>query len=155
MNVCAQARVVRKIPANMVWVLIDHYVVTVPEPVTAIVKVKRRDGEIETAKPEPTRPSADQAPAMVWTEAALEMAMFPGVIDVKAGIIASLVMANPLAVPMDMRSLGMAFVIAEGCLRTSFVRCFARSTVKGLRTAPRSVAAPEIMATTVGTVLSP
>jgi hypothetical protein len=41
------------------------------------------------------------------------MAMFPRVVEVKASVVASLIMTDPLAVAVHMWGFGMAFLVAE------------------------------------------
>ncbi len=112
MNVSAQTHVISEIPAIVVGVFIDDNVVPVPKPAATVVQIKRRDAEVEAAKPEAARTTSGETPMVTAAEAAGEAAMLPGVIEVEAGIIASGVVSNPLAVVVDVRGLGMAFFIA-------------------------------------------
>ena len=96
----------------MVGIFIDHDLVAVPEPVTAQGKVKGGDAEIEAAKPEAAGAASTDAPDVAAAEASGEAAMFPGMIEVETGVIASGVVSNPSAVVVDVRGVGMAFPVA-------------------------------------------
>jgi len=111
-NVSAQADVISEIPAIVVGIFVDDNIVPVPQPAATVIQIKRRDAEVEAAKPEATGTTSGKTPTVTATEAAGETAMLPGVIEVEAGIIASGVVSNPLAVVVDVRGLGMAFFIA-------------------------------------------
>ncbi len=113
MNVSAQTHVIGEIPAIVVGVFVDDNVVPVPKPVATVVQIKRRDAEVEATKPEAAGPAATDTPDMAPAEAAGEAAMFPRVLEVEAGIIASGVVSNPLAVVVDVRGFGMSLAVFE------------------------------------------
>lgn len=54
--------VVRKIPTNVVRILVNHDVVRIPKPVAAVPKVTGRYAEIKSAEPESGRPPAPEVP---------------------------------------------------------------------------------------------
>src|SRR5215467_1387879 len=92
--------------------------------------IHRCDAEVESPEPEAAGAASDQAPAIGMADAAGEAAVFPGMVEVKAGIVAAGIVADPLTVVMDVRRFGMALLIAE--CRVSFGRMrFGR--VVGLR----------------------
>lgn len=86
-----------------------------PIPIVAVTIVKRRDAKIKAAEPEAFAITASDAPHVSAAKAAFETAMLPRMLQVKAGIVAALIVANPLAVGMDVRRLGVALFI--GILR--------------------------------------
>ena len=100
--------VVGEIPAVVVGIFVDHDLVAVPVPVVAIGEIKRGNAEVEAAKPEAAGAASADAPDVAAAEAAGEAAMLPGMIEVEAGVVASSVVSNPLAVVVDVRSFGMA-----------------------------------------------
>jgi len=58
-DVGTQPHVVGEVPAVVVRVFVDHNLIAVPEPVTAVTHVERCDIEIETSKPEPARTASN------------------------------------------------------------------------------------------------
>ncbi len=110
-----------------------------------VVQIKRRDAEVEATKPEAAGPAATDTPDMAPAEAAGEAAMFPRVIEVEAGIIASGVVSNPLAVVVDVRGFGMSLAVFER--RMGFG--WARRAVSGLWTMVGNVSAADVMAAAV------
>ena len=111
-NVGTQANVVGEIPAIVVGVFVDDDVVAIPQPVAAVAQIKSRDAEVEAAKPEAALTASGKAPAVTSAEAAGEVTVLPGVVEMEAGIVAAVVVSNPLAVVVDVRGLGMAFFIS-------------------------------------------
>ncbi len=78
-------------------------------------QVKGGDAEIEAAKPETAGDlRLSNAPDVTAAEAAGEPTVLPGMIEVKADIIAARVVPDPLAVAMDVRGFGMTFLVVEG-----------------------------------------
>jgi len=81
------------------------------------------------------------------------MAVFPGMVEVEAGIIASGVMADPLTVVMDVRRIGVSLFVAShglgfgGARHRPLDRCRAVfgnvSTANGLAAAMCAVLCPE------------
>src|SRR5215472_10826781 len=108
----------------MIGVVIDDDVVAVPVPIAHIGNIHRCDAEVESPEPEAAGAASDQAPAMGMADAPGEAAVFPGMVEVKAGIVAAGIVADPLAVVMDVRRFGMALLIAEmpGELRADALR---------------------------------
>jgi len=83
---------------------------------------------------------------MAAAEAAGESPMLKGMIEVKAGIVASGVMADPSAVVVDVRGFGMAcFVAAWGRFGRRAMR--RRRTMFGNESATNRVAATTAMVT--------
>jgi hypothetical protein len=105
-HVGAESHVVGEVPAFVVGVVIDHNLIATPIPVVAIGKVKRRDPEVEAAEPKAIGAASGDAPDMASSEAAGESAMLKGLIEVEVGIPSSGVVPDPLAVMVNVRSLG-------------------------------------------------
>lgn len=114
MDVGAQSRVVGEIPAVMVGIFVDYDLVAVPEPVRAQGQVKGGNAESEAAKPETVGPASCNAPDVAAAEAAGEAAMFPGMVEMEARIIAPVIMADPFTVVMDVRSLWVPGFVTAG-----------------------------------------
>ena len=96
----------------MIRVVINHDLIGIPEPVGDIRIIVREDAKVETSEPEAVRTSAFETKNMARPEATREPAVFPGMIQVKAGVIAARVVAHPLTVGMHVWSVWMAFDIA-------------------------------------------
>jgi len=105
----------------------DRDLVCVPEPAVAVTGVEIGHAEKEAAKPETAGTASAQTPDMAAAEAAFEAAVLPGMVEMEAGIVSSGVVAHPLAVAMDVGSLGMAFLIAEGGLCLGLTGCAMKS----------------------------
>jgi hypothetical protein len=58
MHVDTESDVVREIPAEVVWVIVDHDVIVIPIPVIHIGQVERGDAEVVPAEPEAVRSTA-------------------------------------------------------------------------------------------------
>jgi len=143
-NVSSQSRVVGQIPAVVVGVFVDHDLVAVPEPVSGQGQVKRGHAERPTVKPETAGAASANAPYVAAAESAGEMAVLPGMIKMEAGIIAPGVMPDPGAVVVDMRGLGMAFLVMKIGRRVGD-RSMARGrTMLGNKAAANCVAAASV-----------
>ncbi len=105
--------VISQVPAIVVGVFVDHDIVAIPEPVAAVADVEVGDGEAKTAKPEQARSSAAQMPHMPAAEAAGEASMLPGMIEVIVNVIPAGIVADPLAVGMNVGSIGMPHLVVE------------------------------------------
>lgn len=139
----------------MIGVVVDDDIVAVPEPIVAVGDVEGRDTEVESAKPEAAGTATNQAPAMTRADAAFEVTMLPGMVEVEAGIVTSLIVAHPFAVVVYVRGLGVAFAIAKGLLGSSLMRCLMRRTVIGRGTVGGRVTATDLVASAVVAMLCP
>jgi hypothetical protein len=128
MDVSAQPRVVRQIPANVVRVFIDYDRVTIPEPVIAVGKVKRGDIEIEAVEPETLPVPPAQMVDMSMAKAAGKASMFKGMFNAKAFIFRAGIMTDPLIVPVNVRSIGMAGPVHKTVIL--FDRSLVRSVIR-------------------------
>lgn len=141
-DVGAESYVVGEIPAVVVGVFVDYDVIGIPKPVIAEGEIKSRDGEVETAKPETAGATTPDAPDVAAAEAAGEVAVLPGVIEVEAGLVSAVVVPYPPAVVVDVRGFGVTFIVAIGGLGRSFVR----HAMRGRGTMMRNVTATYCMA---------
>ena len=139
----------------MVGIVIDDDVIAGPIPVGNIAQIKGSDAEVEAAKPETARIAAHDAPPVCRSEAAFEVAMLPGMIEVEPGIIASLIVADPLAVVMDVRRFGMAFAVTKGLLGRILMWRLARAGVRGCGAMARYETTAYTVASSVVAMLRP
>src|SRR6202020_1504329 len=92
----------------MVGVFVNDDVVAIPKPVVAESDVIWGDTEVKAAEPETVWASAAEMPDVATAESAGEASVLPGMIEVVVRIVAAGVMADPLAVGVDMRGVGGA-----------------------------------------------
>lgn len=52
MDVGSETFVVRKVPAWVVWIFINYYIVTIPVPAVAIAEIVRSNAKVESSEPE-------------------------------------------------------------------------------------------------------
>lgn len=97
----------------MVGVFVDDDVVVIPKPVVAESDVIRGDAEVEATEPESVWASAAEMPDVATAEAAGEASVLPGMVDVVVRIVAAGVMADPLAVGVDVRGVGVSGAVVE------------------------------------------
>jgi hypothetical protein len=71
----------------------------------------RGDAEVEATEPETVWASAADMPDVATAEAAGEASVLPGMVDVVVRIVAAGVMADPLAVGVDVRGVGAGAVV--------------------------------------------
>ena len=103
----AKANVVGEIPAIVVGIVVDHDLVAVPIPIVAVGIVIGCDAEIEAAEPEAFAIAAGDAPDVAAANAPGEAAMLPDTIEMIVGIIAAGIVADPLVIVVNVRSVGM------------------------------------------------
>jgi hypothetical protein len=114
-DIGSEAGVIREIPAWVIWVVVQHDVIAVPQPIIGVVVVVRRDVPVKAAEPETVAASAFDAVNVVTANFTAEASVFPNVILMVARIVAAGVMADPLIVlSMHVRSFGMAWLVAIG-----------------------------------------
>src|SRR5277367_26683 len=112
-DVGAEAHVVGQVEAVVVGILVDDDLVGAPSPVVAETVVIGEHAEVETAEPEAFPAASFDAEDMAAAEAAGEVSMLPGMIEMVVGIIAACAVAHPFAVGVDVGSVGVTFAIAE------------------------------------------
>jgi hypothetical protein len=112
-GVGSEPRVIREIPAWMVWIVVNHDVVAVPQPIANVVIIVRRDAPIKPAEGEAVTASASKAINVAGANSAAEASVFPRMVKMVVGITAAGIMTDPaIAFSMNVRSFGMAFLIA-------------------------------------------
>jgi len=95
----------------VIGVLEDGDLVVGPIPIVAIGVIHRSDAEVEATEPEARSVTASNVPNVAAAEAAAETAMLPGMIEMVVGIIAAGVVADPLAIVVNVRGFGMALFV--------------------------------------------
>ena len=114
-DIGSEPGVVSQIPARVIWIVIYHDVVAVPQPIVGVVVVVRRDAPVKAAEPEAVAASAFDAVDVVATNFTAEVSVCPYVILMVARVVTARVMADPLIVlSMHVRSFGMAWLVAIG-----------------------------------------
>jgi hypothetical protein len=112
-DICAQANVICQVITDVIRVIVDHDLIRIPSPVVAETNVVLSHAEVETAEPEAAWASSSQPPDVPWAEASPKMSMFPGTIEVIVRIATAGIVANPLAVLVDVGRLRVPGAIAE------------------------------------------
>lgn len=97
----------------MIGILIDDDVIAVPKPVIAESDIHRGYTEVEATEPESTGAASRQVPDVAPTKATREAPVLPGMIDVVVRIVAPGVVADPLAVGMDVRRVRVPALVVE------------------------------------------
>ncbi len=117
MDVNAKTSVVGQVITDVIGIVVDNYVVTVPIPAIAIGNVRSGHREIKVAEVEAVRSAARQMPNVAGAETTSEMAMFPRMIQVIARIVLAGVVTDPL-VSVYVGSIRMSRVFVEMLRRT-------------------------------------
>jgi hypothetical protein len=112
-NIRAEPRVVAQIPADVIRVVIDHNVVTIPEPAIHKAQVVGGDAEIESVEEEPVRTSTSKMPNVAFPNASREAAMLKRTVEMVMRVVAAGVMSNPLIVGVNVGSFGMACLVGS------------------------------------------
>ena len=97
----------------MIGIFVDDDVVAIPEPVATVAEVECANAEVETAEPEAVGAASGEMPDVAAAEASGEVAVFPGMIKMHAGIVAAGVVAYPFAVGVDVRRVGVSGLVVE------------------------------------------
>src|SRR6185503_9193398 len=100
----------------VIGIEINHNIIRIPIPVTAVGVIGGRDAPIPVVESNPVRTSASQSPPVRRTKAASEPAVLERVLHAIPIIIAARVVAYPLVPAIDMRSIGMPLLIGEVAL---------------------------------------
>ena len=98
MNVSAKAHVVSQVPTIVIGIVVEDDLVGIPEPIVAIAVVVRGHAEVGAIEPEARGRASRQAPHMTRTEAAREVSVYPGVIEVVVRVAASGIVSYPVIV---------------------------------------------------------
>jgi hypothetical protein len=113
-TISAQTDIVGKVPPYVIRIVVDYDIVTVPVPIAAVVNIIGRDREEKSANIESVRSTAPQTPYMLRPNPAVEVAVFPGMIQVVMRIGATGVVSHPVVIfSVNVRSFRVARLIVE------------------------------------------
>jgi hypothetical protein len=79
-GVGSEPGVIGEIPAWVIWVVVQHDVVTVPQPIVGVVVVVRRDAPVKAAEPETVPTATFDTINVVATNFAAEASVLPRLI---------------------------------------------------------------------------
>src|SRR5579863_9143749 len=150
-NVCSQPDVIRQVPADVIGIVINNDVISIPVPVSTVAQIIGRYAEVESAEPKPARAASREMPDVARSKAACESSMLVRVIHMIVSIIPSRIMADPLAVRVDVGSIWVTALIVKSSRRRPGARC----APKRSRATGRSVRGGKVgMAATFAVLLS-
>jgi hypothetical protein len=113
MDIGSEPGVIRQIPAGVIWIVVQHDVVAVPQPIVGVVVLVRRDVPVKAAKPETVAASAFKAIDVVAADFAAEASVFPYMVLMITSIVAAPLMTDPaIAVRMNVRSFGVTLLVS-------------------------------------------
>jgi hypothetical protein len=112
-NVSAKTHVVGQVPTNVVWILVNDDLVTIPEPISAIAQVVGSDAEKEAAKPEAARTAAFKMEHMIGTKRTLKMPVLPRMVEAIVRVTTASLMSDPLAIVVNVGRFGMSGPVIE------------------------------------------
>ncbi len=111
MNVGPQPDVVSQIVAHVIRIVVNHNIITVPEPVIDITEIGVCDREVEAAKAKAVRITSTQPPNMPCTNGSRKAPMLPWMVEMVTRVMSF--MAYPTIVfCVHMGRFRMAFRIA-------------------------------------------
>ncbi len=140
MNVRAEANIVSEIIADVVRIVINDDLVIVPVPTAAEANVKGGHAPEEAIEAEAVWSAAAQVPNVAAANAAVEMAVFPGMIQMIVRVVAPSLVAYPFPVTMDVGSFRMAFSIRPMLfLRSGPGILMGRRTMRRFKAAPNAI----------------
>jgi hypothetical protein len=111
-HICAEPHVVRKIPADVIGVFVDHNLVGVPQPAVAKSYVSRGYISIPPVEPEAPRAAAAKMPHVPAAKPAGEPAMRKRLVQMIARIVWACIVAYP-CLPVHMGCVRVAGLVAE------------------------------------------
>src|SRR5579871_583864 len=97
----------------MVWIVVDHDLIAVPQPIRHIVVVNRGHAEIEAAEPEALPIAPRQMKDVSAPDAARESPVLPGMVQMKPRVVFAGIVADPLTIRMHVRSLRMSRLVGK------------------------------------------
>jgi hypothetical protein len=112
-KISTQSHVVGNVPTNVVWILINHDLVSVPEPVPAKVDIVWSNTEEEAAEPETARPASFNPKDMAWAKTTPKTSTLPSTIQMEVRITTATFMSDPLAVTVNVGRVGMSRPVVE------------------------------------------
>lgn len=114
MNVGAESDVVGQVPADMIWICIDHDVVAIPLPVVTVVVVSRGNAKEESVKAEALAIAPSETVDVSGTKGARKMSVLPGAIEVVTRVVSAGIVADPSIRPgIHVRSIRMAGLLGK------------------------------------------
>lgn len=111
-DVGSEAHIVSQVPALVIRIFVDDDVVPGPIPIPAKRKVGRCNTPIPSVKPESVGSAACKVPSMRRTEAAREVTMLPGMIEMVVRIVGAGIMPHPMIAGIDVGHVRMARLVA-------------------------------------------
>lgn len=114
MHIRAEPDIVGQVPAGVIGIFINHDLIAVPQPAAAVSGIVRRNVKVKSTKPESAGTPARQAPDVAFAEAAAEMPVLKGMVEVVMRIAGAAIVADPfVARSMDVRRLRMPRPVGE------------------------------------------
>jgi hypothetical protein len=111
-NVNPQPHVIGEVPAEVVWIVINHDLVRIPEPVITKAVLVWGNAKVEAAKPEALPVPSYKPKDMAGTEPSREVPVLPRMIEMVVRIITAGVMPDPLIVRIDVRGVRVPGLVA-------------------------------------------
>ena len=142
MRVGAKPGVVTEIPALMIKIVVDDDRIAAPQPVADVAVLPWGDAEVEAAQGEPAHIAATEMVHMTGAERFQKAAVFEGMVELKAAVVAAPFVTKPVVVGVHVRSVWMAWTIDES------VRVRDWGAVKRRGAVPRNETAAELVAPT-------
>ena len=106
-NIGPQPHVESQVPAVVIRVVINHNLVAVPQPVIAVVVVSGSNIEIEAIEPKAVATATAQVPNVAAANSAGKVPVFPGMIEVVAGVVSTGIVPDLFAIVVNVWSLRM------------------------------------------------
>src|SRR5258708_20769309 len=122
MDVGSELDVIGQVPARVIGIVIDTYVIRIPKPAIRVGNIVRGDRKVETIEPETVGTASTKTPDMATAEASCEAPMFKWMIEMVACVAATGVMADPLSVGMHVRSFRMPLPAVEIAILLDWAR---------------------------------
>jgi len=116
MNVGTQSHVVGQIPAVVIGVVINDDLIAVPQPVIAVGVVERANTEEESTESKARGTAARQTENVISPDAAGKSSMLKRSIQMKAGIVARVIMPDPLVVGMHVGRFGVPALVRKAAI---------------------------------------
>src|SRR5580693_3515558 len=96
MCIGAEPDVVSQVPSGVVWILVDHDLVGIPQPAVAEGDVGCRHIPVPSIEPEAAGAAAAKMPNMLTSKSAGKAAVRPGMIHVIARVVGAGIVTYPL-----------------------------------------------------------
>lgn len=97
----------------MARVVVNDNLIGIPQPITDVAEIELGHAEAKSAEPKTSWTASCKTEDMTSPDAARESSMLKGPIEMKAGIIAARIVADPLVVGVDVGSLGVSRLIRK------------------------------------------